>query len=306
MKLGGGAHELGNNTSMSPPDQKPDMHSVGSAAMPVGPVTRPHPPLSGYYREEADRQRYVNDLFDRTALDYDRIERIASFGSGSWYRRDALRRAGIGRGSAVLDVGCGTGLLGREALRLIGPTGQLVGVDPSPGMMAQANLAEGRLVEGIAESLPVEDASFDFVTMGYALRHIGDLQQAFREFHRVLRPGGTVLVLEITRPRNRAAAAALKAYMRGAVPLVARVAGRGTQTPAVWRYFWDTIEACVPPQRVLDTLLEAGFTRVRREVTLGIFSEYLAVRPSGAAPVDGTGAAGGPRAPSARSGLSAA
>ncbi len=250
--------------------------------MPVGPVTSPHAPLSGYYRDAADRQRYVNDLFDRTALDYDRIERIMSFGSGPWYRRDALRRAGVGRGSAVLDVGCGTGLLAREALRLIGPTGRLVGVDPSPGMIAQAQLPGCSLVEGIAESLPVEDASFDFVTMGYALRHIGDLQQAFREFHRVLRPGGTVLVLEITRPRNRAAAAALKAYMRGVVPLVARAAGRGAQTPAVWRYFWDTIEACVPPQRVLDTLLEAGFTRVRREVTLGIFSEYLAVRPPGA------------------------
>src|SRR5690606_8600251 len=124
------------------------------------------------------RQRYVNDLFDSTALDYDRIERLMSFGSGSWYRRDALRRAGIGRGSAVLDVGCGTGLLAREAAKLIGPTGRLVGVDPSPGMMAQANLPQCRLVEGIAESLPVEDASFDFVTMGYALRHVGDLQQA--------------------------------------------------------------------------------------------------------------------------------
>lgn len=280
---------------MSLTDQKPHMHPVGSSAIPVGPVTRPHEPIAGYYGEGTDRQRYVNDLFDSTALDYDRIERLMSFGSGSWYRRDALRRAGIGRGSAVLDVGCGTGLLAREAAKLIGPTGRLVGVDPSPGMMAQANLPQCRLVEGIAESLPVEDASFDFVTMGYALRHVGDLQQAFREFHRVLRPGGTVLVLEITRPRNRAAAAALKAYMRGMVPLLARVAGRGTQTPQVWRYFWDTIEACVPPQRVLDTLLEAGFTRVRRGITLGIFTEYLAVRPPDASP----GAAAATGAPAA-------
>src|SRR5690606_38334154 len=69
VSAGGGAHELGNNTSMSPSDQKPRMHPVGSSTIPVGPVTSPHGRLSGYYLEEADRQRYVNDLFDRTALD---------------------------------------------------------------------------------------------------------------------------------------------------------------------------------------------------------------------------------------------
>jgi demethylmenaquinone methyltransferase/2-methoxy-6-polyprenyl-1,4-benzoquinol methylase len=269
---------------MSPVDPNMKPHPVGSPAIPVGPVTSPHAPLSGYYRDDADRQQYVSALFDRTAAHYDRIERILSFGSGPWYRRDALRRAGVGRGSSVLDVGCGTGLLAAEALRLVGPGGRLVGVDPSPGMMAQARLAESRLLEGIAEALPVEDQSFDFVTMGYALRHIGNLQQAFREFRRVLRPGGTVLVLEITRPANRVGAAALKAYMHGVGPLVARAVARERDTPALWRYFWDTIEACVPPQRVLDTLLDAGFTRVRREVTLGIFSEYLGVCAAGGGP----------------------
>lgn len=273
---------------MNPADRKVDLQPVGSESLPVGPVVRPHPTIAGHYRDDADRQQYVNGLFDRTASDYDRIERIVSFGSGPWYRREALRRAGVSGGCAVLDVGCGTGLLARESLRLIGPDGRLVGVDPSPGMMAQAALGETQLVEGVAEALPVEDRLFDFVTMGYALRHVGDLRQAFREFHRVLRPGGTVLLLEITRPRRRLATAALKAYMGSVVPLVARVASRGPETPAVWRYFWETVEACVPPQRVLDTLLDAGFTHVRREVTLGIFSEYLAVRPVDQ-PVGGAG-----------------
>jgi demethylmenaquinone methyltransferase/2-methoxy-6-polyprenyl-1,4-benzoquinol methylase len=246
---------------------------------PVGPATRPHPPLPEYYDGEAQRQLYVQRIFDETAVDYDRIERILAFGTGGWYRREALKRAGVGSGAAILDVGFGTGLLARQALSLIGPQGRLVGVDPSAGMRAQSDLPGVELLDGTAEALPVADAAFDFVTLGYALRHIGDLGAACREFQRVLRPGGSVLILEITRPTNAAARALLKAYMRGVVPLIARAVSRGKGTPELWRYFWDTIDACVPPQRVLDTLLDAGFTHVRRQVELGLFSEYLARKP---------------------------
>lgn len=287
-----GMHELGNNTSMSLPDPPagagtrapaPAAARAAVSISPVGPVSRPHLPLDGYYKDEAEREQYVRRMFDQTAVDYDRIERILAFGSGRWYRQKALRRAGVGPGASVLDVGCGTGLLAREALALVGPGGRLVGVDPSPGMLAQARLAGAELVEGSAEALPMQDASFDFVTMGYALRHVGDVRAAFREFYRVLKPGGTVLVLEITKPAGAIGTALLRTYMRGVVPLIARVVGRGEGTPELWRYFWDTIEACVPPQRVLDTLLDVGLTRVRRQVELGLFSEYLAAKPLPAA-----------------------
>ena len=249
---------------------------------PIGPVTRPHPPLPEYYDDETQRRQYVRRIFDETAVDYDRVERILAMGTGDWYRQQALKRAGVHRGAAVLDVGFGTGLLARQALKLIGPQGRLVGVDPSAGMLAQSDLPGVELLEGTAESLPVSDAAFDFVTMGYALRHIGDVRAAFSEFHRVLKPGGAVLILEITRPAGAARAALLKAYMRGLVPLIARVVSRGKGTPELWRYFWDTIEACVPPQRVLDTLLDAGFTGASRHVELGLFSEYRGRKPPAA------------------------
>src|SRR5690554_3451572 len=93
---------------------------AGGRPVPIGPVAAPHLPLTGYYEDESQRRQYVRRIFDRTAGDYDRIERILACGSGSWYRSQALKRAGVGRGAAVLDVGCGTGLLAREALRLIG------------------------------------------------------------------------------------------------------------------------------------------------------------------------------------------
>ena len=153
----------------------------------------PHALLTRYYGSEDERQRFVRELFDTTAVDYDRVERMLALGSGAWYRRQALQRAGLAAGMRVVDVGTGTGLLAREALSVIGAHGALTGVDPSAGMMAQAHLAGVELLNGCAEALPCADAAADFVSMGYALRHLSDLDRALAEFHRVLRPGGYLL-----------------------------------------------------------------------------------------------------------------
>ena len=254
------------------------MNDAAESPPPQRPLLPPHVPLTEYYADEPGRLRFVQRIFDDTAQDYDRIERVLALGSGRWYRRKALQRAGLAAGDAVLDVGIGTGLLAREALALIGPRGRLIGVDPSPGMIGQVDLPGVELIPGLAEALPRGDASADVVTMGYALRHIADLAAAFAEFHRVLRPGGRLLMLEITRPRGDRAASLLKLYMRVMVPSIARVVAQRRQTAELWRYFWDTVEACVAPEVVLAALREAGFRDVRRHLELGIFSEYTAVK----------------------------
>jgi demethylmenaquinone methyltransferase / 2-methoxy-6-polyprenyl-1,4-benzoquinol methylase len=111
----------------------------------------------------------------------------------------------------VLDVGMGTGLVSQAILRITGEPGRLIGVDPSAGMMAQAHLPkEVQTRLGRAEQLPVPDASVDFLVMGYALRHVADFSAACAEFRRVLKPGGRLLILEITRPQGRIATALLK------------------------------------------------------------------------------------------------
>lgn len=243
-----------------------------------GAVTVPHPVLSDYYRDEGERRRFLDSIFDRTAPDYDSIEKLLGFGSGPWYRGQALRRAGLGPGMALVDVGVGTGLVARQAVRIVGDPALVTGVDPSAGMLAAASLPGVRLVQGTGEAIPLTPESQDFVSMGYALRHLASLRDAFAEFHRVLRPGGRVLVLEITRPTGRFARTMLKAYMRGVVPPLARLWSRSPETARIWRYYWETIEACVPPESVLATLEAAGFRDVHRHVELGIFSEYRARR----------------------------
>jgi demethylmenaquinone methyltransferase / 2-methoxy-6-polyprenyl-1,4-benzoquinol methylase len=248
------------------------------------PANAPHQPLTDYYGGEAERAGFVLRMFDSTAEDYDRMEKILGLGTGPWYRGQALLRAGLQKGMRVVDVGTGTGLVAREAVNIAGSPSLVVGVDPSQGMMANAKLPEGlKLVEGRAEAMPFPDASFDFLSMGYALRHISDLSVAFREFHRVMKPGAKLCLLEITRPESAVGRFFLKVYMKGLVPLLAFIVGRQRRgTSKLWRYYWDTIEACVPPARVLATLEAAGFTNVRRHIEtrgLSILAEYQAVKP---------------------------
>jgi demethylmenaquinone methyltransferase/2-methoxy-6-polyprenyl-1,4-benzoquinol methylase len=240
------------------------------------PVRDPHPILGGYYADSAGKRRFVDSIFDATAPDYDRVERLLALGTGPWYRRQALLRAGLAPGMRMLDVAVGTGLVAKEALRILGDREAVVGIDPSAGMMAAAAADGIELVRGRAEALPFADHAFDFLALGYALRHLSDLQAVFREFRRVLRPAGRLLLLEITRPEGRVARGLLKLYMRGVVPILSRTVARHADTPRLYRYYWDTIEACVPPARVAQTLEATGFAGVERLVTLGIFSEFRA------------------------------
>ncbi len=246
-------------------------------------VHAPHPLLTDYYASEAERRGFVRQIFDSTASDYDRIERLLALGSGPWYRGQALERAGLKPGMRLVDIGVGTGLVAREAVKLVGDPGLVVGVDPSIGMMANARLPAGvQLVEGRAEAIPLPNGGFDFLSMGYALRHIGDLSAAFSEFHRILKPGGRLCLLEITKPERAWSRSLLKAYMRGVVPVLARLVGGSADTARLWRYYWDTVDACVSPGNVIHTLEAAGFTGVKRHVEtrpLAILAEYQAVKP---------------------------
>ena len=239
----------------------------------------PHPPLLDYHPAAGDRDGFVRSLFNGSAESYDRINSAFSLGSGAWYRRRALLRAGLRPGATLLDVAVGTGLVAREAVRITGRAQDVVGLDLSEGMLAQARQALAiPLVQARAEALPLGDASFDFVTMGYALRHVPDLVATFAEYRRVLRPGGRLLILEIGRPQGRLSHAALRLYLGRIVPGVCRWLGSGGQAVTMMRYYWDTIEACVPPEVIRRSMTQAGFASAACETQFGVFHTYTAQR----------------------------
>jgi demethylmenaquinone methyltransferase/2-methoxy-6-polyprenyl-1,4-benzoquinol methylase len=239
----------------------------------------PHPPLTRYYADEAEHRRRMRTWFDEAAPDYNWINQAMSFGSGNFYRREALLRAGLTSGMSLLDTGSGTGIVAVQGQQIVGSKGMVVGLDPSTGMLREAGRrGVRRRVRAVAETLPFPDQKFDVLSMGYALRHVPDLRTTFQEYRRVLKPGGKVLLLEITPPRSRLATVFLKLYMGRILPVLARFGRGGRTTQTLMEYYWETIESCVPPDVILGALKDAGFSQVERRVEIGMMSEYTAVR----------------------------
>ena len=200
-----------------------------------------------------------------------------SFGSGQWYRGWVLGRAGLRPGMTLLDVATGTGLVARAAAEILQKPEAVVGVDPSAGMLREARRAfAGPLAQGRVEALPFRDGLFDFVTIGYALRHAADLEIAFRECLRVLAPGGRLIILEISRPPTAAMRTLIRVYLTRVLPLLMRAA----HARLLMQYYWETIDTCVPPQRIMDVLARSGFIDIRYKVWGTVQTEYIASKPA--------------------------
>ncbi len=236
--------------------------------------------LANYFGDENQRLAVTAQMFNEGAVGYDTAERLTALGSGSWYRREVLSRCGLKPGMRILDVAAGTGLVTQEAVKLVGAEGQVVALDPSPGMLAELRKkVDVETIEAFAESIPLPDNNVDFLSMGYALRHVSDMDKVFAEYCRVLKPGASVCVMEISRPTSALGRWLLKAHIGLVVPAMAFVMGKRSQVARLWAYYSDTIEAAVDPVTVQDALRKAGFDKVHCHVTMGIFREYVGVKP---------------------------
>lgn len=242
----------------------------------------PHPVLSDYYDSAEARRIKVDDMFDSSAEHYDWICDVMSFGSGRMYRNDVLKRvAELKPGMKVIDVGAGTGVVSYLAQQQVGEEGLVVALDPSKGMLSEAKaLGVKHASMGLGEALPFPDNTFDVLTMGFALRHVADLNAAFSEYLRVLKPGGKIVLMEISRPKNKIGLAMLKVYMGTVVPLLTRLVRRSANAQELMKYYWDTTAQCVDPTVIVGALEKQGGVECKREVMLGIFSEYTALKPS--------------------------
>jgi demethylmenaquinone methyltransferase / 2-methoxy-6-polyprenyl-1,4-benzoquinol methylase len=225
--------------------------------------------------------RFVRTLFNDTAPHYDTVNRIFSLGSGNWYRRRCLLRAGVKPGQRLLDVAVGTGLIAEAAQRIVGPAGAVVGIDLSEAMLAVCrHKLDIPLIQGLADRLPLGDATVDVVTMGYAIRHIDDLAACFGEFARVLKPGGILLLLEVSSPTKPIYRTTLARYLGRAVPILSRWITRQPKIRALMDYHWETMENCVTPATIQTSMADAGFAEIVCECWFDLFRSYSARKES--------------------------
>lgn len=216
----------------------------------------------GALPEGDEKRRAVEEMFDRVAPGYDRMNRIISLGMDGRWRRRTVDALALPRGARVLDLACGTGDLCRE---LEARNDRPLGVDLSAGMLAAAHTT-APLARADAGRLPFRTAALDGVVCGFALRNFVDLGAVLAECARVLRPGGRLAALDAAVPDGRLLRAGNAIWFRGAVPLLGRVVARDA---AAYRYLPRSTAYLPPPAELLALLRTAGFAEVDRSTMTG-------------------------------------
>ena len=211
-------------------------------------------------------------MFDRIAGVYDLMNTAMTAGLHHGWRTRAADRAELSEGDSALDLCCGTGDLALELRARVGASGRVVGADFSERMLELAN--EKALERGMPDvtfewadalELPYSDASFDAVTVGFGVRNLADLEVGVREMARVLRPGGRLVVLEITQPQKPPLSTFFSLWFDRIVPLLGRVAG----DPEAYSYLPESVRSFPPPAGLAAIMDGAGFERIRYTILAG-------------------------------------
>jgi demethylmenaquinone methyltransferase/2-methoxy-6-polyprenyl-1,4-benzoquinol methylase len=251
-------------TSASSPTEQSTAQDRAGAARPDG-GTLPEP--------------QVQAMFDRIARVYDRMNGIMTAGLHHRWRRRAADLAALGPGGRVLDIATGTGDLAFELGHRVAPDGIVVGADFSENMLSIARAkadaiarvtsapagVQLRFEAANALALPYADDEFDAATVGFGARNFSDLERGLAEMTRVVRPGGRVVVLEITTPTRGPLAVALKLWFDNIVPVVGRLVGDAD----AYTYLPNSVRRFPPPQELAAIMASAGLSDVRYLLTAG-------------------------------------
>jgi demethylmenaquinone methyltransferase/2-methoxy-6-polyprenyl-1,4-benzoquinol methylase len=206
-------------------------------------------------------------MFDRIARVYDLMNSVMTVGLHHRWRERAADLAALGPGDRALDVATGTGDLAIELKRRVGESGRIVGSDFSEGMLelARQKAADVEFEQANALELPYEDDSFDAATVGFGARNFSDLPRGLEEMARVVRPGGRVVVLELTTPERPPLSWFFRLWFDRLVPLLGRVAG----DPEAYSYLPDSVRRFPNARGLAAAMAAVGLVRVRWVVTAG-------------------------------------
>lgn len=241
-------------------------------------ATNPH--------DAADKPERVQWMFNSIARTYDLNNRLHSFGMDQVWRKRTVREAGVTSTTRVLDVACGTGDLTFAFADAHPRPAQVMGADFAAEMLALAKVKDARrndkrndkrnakrngkrapvtFLEADAQQLPFPDASFDVLSIAFGIRNVASTSRALREFHRVLAPGGTLLILEFGQPRNALLRWANRIYTERIMPITAGLIAR--DRAGAYAYLPRSVATYLTPEQLASTVRDAGFT-VNKQVPM--------------------------------------
>ena len=226
------------------------------------------PPAASDARSGTLPEPQVRAMFDRIAGVYDLMNSVMTAGLHHRWRQRAADAAGVGPGARALDVACGTGDLAVELKRRVGPSGEVIGSDFSDRMLELARDKAGtdvRFEWGNALELPYDDDSFDAATVGFGARNFSDLARGLAEMTRVVRPGGRVVVLEITTPQRPPLSWFFDVWFDRLVPLLGRFAGDSD----AYTYLPSSVRRFPEPRGLAAAMAATGLVDVRWILTAG-------------------------------------
>lgn len=244
------------------------MSLLSSSARPSDGVRQKRRGSAEQFFVPGNKAGFVRDVFDRIAGRYDLLNSVTSFGMHRRWRSRAIALTHLPSGGTALDIACGTGDFLPGLRRRAGSEGRVIGLDFSAAMLGVAKEKLGRrsveavLVRGDAEKLPFESESMNAVTIGFALRNLTDIEQAFREMHRVLAVGGRVVALEIARPNWWPYRPLFLLYFERLLPRLAAWFG-GEEL--AYRWLPASLAAFCSRRGVVTHMERAGFSNVRTE-----------------------------------------
>jgi demethylmenaquinone methyltransferase / 2-methoxy-6-polyprenyl-1,4-benzoquinol methylase len=220
----------------------------------------------------------VRAMFDRIAGFYDLMNSVMTAGLHHRWRARAADLAALAPGDSALDVACGTGDLAIELARRVGPGGEVIGSDFAEEMLERARGKAPELVWewGNALDLPYASGRFDAATVGFGARNFSDLDRGLHEMTRVVRPGGRVVVLEITTPQRPPLSTFFRVWFDRVVPLIGRLTGESV----AYSYLPSSVRRFPPPEGLAGAMERAGLRDIRWILTAGgIIAIHAGTKP---------------------------